>query len=149
LSYAAAAATLSASLSGIADRDRPFLTTLSDLWAHSGDSKAAGAPLQRGVDAWPHDPTFFLSMARLLNDQGEWEAALPYAVAGMSLAWGDNHLRTVAQAARALHGIGRKDEALALIDQTLGAVERPQDGIEVRTPRYITALETLRAEIAG
>lgn len=148
LSYAAAAATLSASLSGVNDHDRPFLTTLSDLWVKSGDPQASRAPLQRGADAWPHDPTFFLAMARLLNDQGEWEAALPYAVAGMSLAWGDNHLRTVAQAARALHGIGRKDEALALIDQTLAAAERPQDGVAVRTPRYISALETLRSEIA-
>jgi hypothetical protein len=64
-------------------------------------------------------------------------------------AYGDQRLRAAARLAEILHEAGDSDGAVAVIDAELAAFERPAEGTDVRSFRYLTALEELRAALTG
>jgi thiol-disulfide isomerase/thioredoxin len=139
---AAAAATLRSSLSGDPALDRGYYTFLAELQAEGGDLDGAVAFLDAQTARWAGDPTWDLAAARLLNDAGRFADAAARAERGMPNAWGDNLLRMSAQLATARKGLGDPAGAAAVARSALDAVPAPAADVDVRTPRYRTALET-------
>lgn len=133
---AEAAAALMASLSGDPVADRPWLTALADLRAEGGDVDGALAGLAEATAAFPGDPTFLLTAARIANEAGRPADALALADRAWDLAWGDNRLRVALQKAKALVALGRAADASAFVDATLAAAPAPPPGVRVRTTRY-------------
>lgn len=149
LLYKAGAALLTASLSGEPRQDRGNWTFLAELHESAGDADAAEAVLNRAVAAYPEEFTFLHALAGLLDRAGRPADALPHALAALAVSYGDNQLRATERAARLLAKLDRKEEALELIDRALAAAPRPPEGLDVRTPRYLSNLEKARAEIAA
>lgn len=145
--YAAAASALSSSLSGDAALDRPYYTYLAELYRRSGQAERGIELLRDAASAYPHEFTYFYAGAGILLREERFEEALAWSAAAQALAYGDQSLRAAKRAADILVGLERTDEAIAVIDRALRDAEDPGD-LEVRTNRYITALEELRAEIA-
>lgn len=147
--YSAAAVALEGQLTGDPALDRGHYTFLADLYASSGQVPRAVALLQEARVAFPGDFTWPYALANTLLDAERAAEALPYAEEAVAVGYGDNRLRAVKTQARVLVALGRQPEALALLDRTLAEAVRPAEGLDVRTPRYLKALEDLRAEIAA
>ena len=143
--YAAAAATLRSAMSGDPALDRAHYTFLASLYEHSGRPDLGLEVLQQAASVYPHEMTWYLAAAGLLLRQDEPQRALPYAIAASSLAYGDQLLRATRTHADVLWALGQEEEALALVDQVLSDAEAPDD-LQVRTHRYIAALQTWREE---
>ncbi|MCB9761359.1 MAG: thioredoxin family protein [Alphaproteobacteria bacterium] len=141
--YAAAAALLQSALSGDPARDRGHYTFLATLLERAGDPDAALDVLRDATRAWPHEFTFHFAAAGLLQRQGRYTDALPYALAAEALSYGDMRLRAVHRHAELLFALGQDDDARALIAQTLEETERPADDVKVRTGRYLDKLVEL------
>lgn len=143
----AAAAALRPALTGDLRRDRGHLTWLAELLAGSGDVDGAVALLGRAVATWPADFTFHHALASTLHEAGRDALALPPAQAALACAYGDNRLRAARGLALVLEALGRREEALAVVVEALERAERPAEGLDVRTPRYLAALEELRGRL--
>lgn len=143
---AAAVASLRAGFTGDALRDRAYWTWYAELLQLSGDPDAALAFLDEAAEQFPDEPTWALSASGILLDAERPEEALARAEAAMPLAWGDNRLRLATRKVEALHALGRADEARAFGDAVLAEVPTPDDGLDIRTPRY---REQLAQAMAG
>ncbi len=144
--YAAAASALAGALSGDPALDRPYYTYLASLYQAAGEGDRAMDLLSDAASAYPHEFTFFYAGAGILLKEERYDEALAWSSAARALAYGDQALRAAKREADILVALGEGDKALAVIDRALSEAERPVD-LDVRTPRYITALEDLRAEI--
>ncbi|MBM4369071.1 MAG: hypothetical protein FJ102_22840, partial [Deltaproteobacteria bacterium] len=69
--------------------------------------------------------------------------------AALALAQGDQVLRAAERLGRVLLAGGKHAEALGLVAQALAGATRPDPSVDVRTHRYVKALETLRDELGG
>ncbi len=146
--YAAGAAALRAGLSGEPERDRGHWTFLAQLLERAGDAEAGIAVLAEGARHYPEEFTFHYAAAGLQQRAGLLDDALTSIDAAVAFSYGDNALRAATRKAEILAARGQTDAALALIDATLAAAPRPNADLKVRTPRYLAALETLRAELS-
>ncbi|MCB9690745.1 MAG: thioredoxin family protein [Alphaproteobacteria bacterium] len=141
--FASAASILSASLTGDFAADRGYLEFLATLLDRSGEVDAAIALLDRTAREHPDEPTFFLAAASHLNEHERYAEALRRAELAMRTAWGDNRLRVATEAATALMGLDRADEARSLARKTLEEVPAPDASLKVRTHRYREKLAKL------
>jgi len=147
--YAASAAALRASLTGDPVLDRGQWTGLASIMARAGDHDGAIVLLEGAVGHYPEEFTFHYSLALRKSGADDHAGAAVSARAALEHGYGDNRLRAAKVLAEALHASGDTEAALAVIDETLEAAVVPEEGLEVRTPRYIERLEEARAEIAG
>jgi thiol-disulfide isomerase/thioredoxin len=147
--YGAAAATLRASLTGEPALDRGQWTSLAAAMARAGDRAGAIAFLEEAVGHYPEEFTFHYALARQRSAADDQGGTIEAARAAHLYGYGDNRLRAAKVLAEALHADGQTDAALVLLDETLAGAVVPEEGVDVRTPRYLAALEELRAELAA
>ena len=146
--YASAAAHLSGVFTGDSALDRPYVTFLASLYQKAGQAERSMELLRDFASAYPHEFTFFYAGAGILLREERFDEALAWSSAARALAYGDQSLRAAKREADILVGLGEIDTALAVIERALADAEDPGD-LEVRTDRYIQALEDLRAEITA
>lgn len=144
---AAAVRALEPALTGDLAADRGHLDWQAALLAGSGDVQGALEVLDRAAGAWPDEFTFHDAKAVVLLDAGRPADALAPARLALERSWGDNRLRAARGLAQVLVALERPDEARAVVDQALAQAARPGEGLDVRTPRYLEALEALRASL--
>jgi len=137
------ALSLTAGLSGDLDQDRGHLSFLARLWEYAGDVDRAAKVLDEAVSHWPDDMTFHEHRGSLALRQDDLATAISEAEAAVRSGHGDNKLRATELLAEALHAAGRTDAAIALVQKTLAEAPRPGDELDVRTPRYLNALQAL------
>ncbi len=99
------------------------------------------------VELAPEEFTWHYKQAEFLRDHRNGAGAADAASRALQFSYGDNRLRAAKRLAELLHAAGDDEAALSTIDDAL-AVPPPAEE-HVRTHRYRTALEELRAEIAG
>lgn len=134
--YAAAAALLRTELTGDPRRDKGHLGWLAWLTEHAGRPDRAIGILEDAASAFPDEPTFHRSLARLHLRQGQPEAALAAAETALARSWGDNRLMVAMVKVDALLALGREAEARTWVTSLLAAEPAPDDGVDVRTRRY-------------
>ncbi|HEX4047543.1 MAG TPA: thioredoxin fold domain-containing protein [Elusimicrobiota bacterium] len=100
------------------------------------------------VKAYPSEFTFNYEYASELSDDGDAASAYPYAVAAAKTGYGDNWLRAMRLKGALELKLGRRGEAAKTVDEALAETVPPKSPA-VRTYRYVTALRTLRREIAA
>jgi len=146
---AAAAALLSAGLSGDPRLDRGHYTFLAHLYSAAGDPEGGLAVLEGAAEAFPEEFTYHYSAAGILEDEERYEEALAKAQLASEYAYGDMSIRAAMTQARILEAMERIDDARQVLTDALERVERPQEGEEVRTWTYIKRLEAQLAELDG
>lgn len=149
LLYGAAAQALATAMTGDPALDRGHWSFLAHLREAAGDAAGARALLSAAVGHYPEEFTFHHALGGLLLRQGAAAEAVVAAQAAVAHGYGDNRLRAVRLLAEALHADGQTGAALALLDETLAGAVRPPPELQVRTPRYLQALEDLRATLGG
>jgi tetratricopeptide (TPR) repeat protein len=115
----------------------------------AGDLAGARSLLETAVGWYPEEFTFHYSLAGLLLRNGLATEALAAAEAALRHGYGDNRLRAAERLARVHAAAGDSASALATIDTALSAAKRPGEELQVRTFRYIKALEDARTELGG
>jgi hypothetical protein len=85
----------------------------------------------------------------LLKDQDRLDEALASASLAAEHAHGDTALRAGHQVAAVLVALGKKDEAKKVLEASLAAAKRPEEGQKVRTWRYLEFLETALADLVA
>ena len=145
--YAAAAATLASAMTGDPALDRPYVTFLAELYRKAGQADRGMELLREYASAYPHEFTFFYAGAGILLREERFEEALAWSSAAQALAYGDQALRAAKREAEILAGLGQVDAAIAVIDRALQEADDPGE-LDVRTNRYLTALEDLRVELS-
>lgn len=145
--YGAAAAAMRASMTGAPDQDRGRWGALATAMERAGDRAGAIALMQQAAQHYPEEFTFHYALARRLLSAEDHAGAVSAAGAALDNSYGDNHLRAANLLAKALHADGQPAAAVALLEETLAAAVVPDEGVEVRTPRYLKALQETRASI--
>ncbi len=141
LLYGAAAAAVRESLTGDPRMDRGNYTWLAGLMAKSGDVDGAVALLDQATEAFADEPTFLLKATKILIGAERADEALERSTVGLERAWGDNYLRMAAAHADALVAAGKTEDSKAFAAGVLAKADRPDDGADVRTFRYLDHLE--------
>jgi len=145
--YAAAAALITQSLTGIPEQDRGTWSHLSWVLEQAGAPDASLAVLDTAIEHYPGEFTYHYSRGRVLFAMNRRDDAIAAERTALERAYGDQRLRAAARLAGFLKDEGRHDEAIRLIDTELDAFERPAEGTDVRSFRYLTALEELRGDL--
>lgn len=143
--FAAAAALLESNLSGELAVDRGHYGFLADLWISAGQVDHGLALLNEAAAAYPEEFTFHHALAGQLLGLERLPEALAEAERAVATGYGDNRLRAEKRRAEILVALGRKDEAKASLDAAISSAERPPEGVQVRTTRYLKELEAYRA----
>ena len=143
--FAAAAALLESSLDGDIAVDRGHYTFLADLWISAGQVDHGLWYLESAARAYPEEFTFHHALSGQLLTLGRLPEALAEAERAVTTGYGDNRLRAEKRRAEILVALGRNDEAKASLDAAISAAERPAEGVQVRTTRYLKELEAYRA----
>jgi thiol-disulfide isomerase/thioredoxin len=147
--YGAAAALLHSGMSGDPRLDRGHYTFLSFLYEEAGDREGALAVLEEAIAAFPEEFTYYNAAAGLMRDRGELERALTYAEAAAEFSYGDMALRAAMRRADILSKLERTDEAREVLQAAIDGAERPEEGQQVRTWRYIELAEEQLAGLDG
>ena len=129
------------------DTRRGYIVDLTDSLAKVGNLPRALELLDEYAGFYPMEFTFNHAAARLLLDAKRFVEAEVRARKALAISWGDQRLRAVQHLARALDGLGRRAEAVALLQEELAAAARPGPADEVRTGRYRGQVEALIAEL--
>ncbi len=146
---ASALVTVKAALDGDPNHDKAHVGYLADLYVRVGRLDDGIALLDHYRGIFPAEFTYDHAAARLLLDAGRYPEAEARGRIALAKAWGDQRLRAVQPLARAIARQGRAAEAIALIDQVLAAAEKPAPGVAVRTHRYVSQVNDLRAELSA
>jgi thioredoxin-like negative regulator of GroEL len=133
--YGAAAALVRTQLTGDPLQDKGLYGWLSHLSEKAGNTEEATRLLEAARDAFPGEPTFHTSLARLYLDRGMYEEALAESVRGFEVSWGDNRITAAEVRTRALLALGRDAEARGLVMEVLEALPVPEEDVDVRTHR--------------
>jgi thiol-disulfide isomerase/thioredoxin len=144
---AAAAASLAGSLTGDSELDRAHWGFLSQLYQDAGRPDKALALMQSACSEYPHELTFFHATAGLMLKQERFDEGLPYAHAALALSYGDQRLRAAMRMSELQAGAGNSEKAIAVLKDELSTVERPDEGVQVRTHRYLKQAEEMLAEL--
>ncbi len=120
---------------------------LLDLLSRAGLPDVAEPILQAMLELAPDEFTWHYRYAGFLRKHRASEGAVAAARAALEHSYGDNRLRASMRLAELLNEAGEPDEAIAVLDEALTAAVPTQE--HVRTHRYRTKVEELRAEIAG
>lgn len=140
LLYGAAANALRGALTGEAERDKGLVGWLAWLEEQAGWTDRALGRLEAARATFPDEPTFHLGTARLLLRMGLPAEARAAAEAGLETSWGDNRLTAGKVVVETLIALGRRADAVLLVDRILAELPVPPDGLDVRTGRMRAAL---------
>jgi tetratricopeptide (TPR) repeat protein len=143
LLYGAAARMLQGELTGDVGQDKGHFGWLAWLYEHAGQDALARDVLERARVAYPDEPTFHTSLARMELRLRHYAEAVAAAEVALEHAWGDNQLTAATVKTEALVALGRVDEARAFVEATLAALPAPEDALDVRAHRYRQALRDL------
>ncbi len=135
-------------MTGDPAHDRGFWLEQASFLEGAGQVDAAVSVLRQGQRAWPGEFTWPHNIAGILQRAGRTDEALLEAQAARAAGYGDQVLRATAREAELLASLDRSDEAQVLLGEVLAAAERPAEGTQVRTFRYLAALEALQAELS-
>ena len=149
LMYAASAAALRSAFTGDPIADRGHYTWLAVLMERSGDVDGAVAFLEAQAEAFPDEPTFYLSLAANHLRHERPEDALDAAEAALARSWGDNRLRAGEAVCKSLAALDRDDEAIERAKAILEEVPGVDDELKVRTNRYRSKLQAYVDGTAG
>lgn len=144
--FSGAAATLRTGFVGEPVRDRAHVTFLATLLAKSGDLDAAMDVLAEFEEHFPDEPTWDMKAASLFLDEDQLQDALTRSDQAVAHAWGDNALRAAKTRATILVELGRMDDARAYVADVLASQPVPEEGANIRTPRYRQQLADVVAE---
>lgn len=144
---AAAVALLRGTMTGDPQHDRAHVTFLADLYDGLGDEARALALLDEYALQFPAEFTFDYAATRLLVDHRRWAQAEARGRVALARAWGDQRLRAVQPLARAIAEQGRMAEAIDLLDAEIARTPVPDEGVDVRTTRYLAQVQALRREL--
>jgi len=145
--FALGAAIYRASFEGNPQLDRGRYTFLATLLTRANNPEAAIAAMDEAIAAFPSEFTYHFERATLLKDTERLEEALASSQQAAKHAYGDTALRAGHQVAAILVELDRKEEAKDVLKTTLAAAERPEEGQEVRTWRYLEFLEKALEEL--
>ncbi len=141
-----------AELLGQAEHDDPAHNR--GLWSErawlleeAGDYDAALAVLDTAIHHYPDEFGYHDGKARVLHNLGRLDQAEVEARLALEHAYGDQRLRAVTRLAGILLEEGRPDLGLAAIDAVLADFPMPEDGLEVRTHRYLGQVEAMRGDL--
>ncbi len=133
----------------VAAHDRGFIVDYTDTLASTGNLAEALSVLHTYAAAYPEEFTFHFTASRLLLEAGRNAEAEKSARAALQLAWGDQRLRASGRLAKALDALGRRPEALSVLDAELAAAARPAAEQKVRTHRYLDEVAALASKLRG
>ncbi len=146
---AGALALLRSTLTTDPAHDKGRIVEIADLHAATGDLAGALGQLDEYKGLFPAEFTWDFTAARLLSEGTRLPEAEARGRAALALAQGDQVLRAAERLATILDAQGKRAEALALVRDTLAGAARPGPTVDVRTHRYIKALEALQAKLGG
>ena len=86
-----------------------------------GSSEKLKELFPRLIAAYPSDYVYSQRFAKYLAEKGEFAAALPWSEKAERLCYGANRLAVTKVKAKILAGLGRKDEALAILKRDIKA----------------------------
>jgi tetratricopeptide (TPR) repeat protein len=144
--YAMGASLMRAGLSGDPVLDRGYYTFQATLLESAGDVDGARRVLDDAILAFPQEFTYHYAEAGLLQRAELLDEALDAARSAVEVAYGDMSLRAAGREAKILAAMEQPEDAAAVLKAAIEAAERPEEGLEVRTWRY---LEMLEAQLAG
>lgn len=147
--YGSAAALLRAGMTGDPRLDRGYYTFLAYLHGEAGDTEGALATLDEVIAVYPEEFTYHHSKAGVLKKAGRYEEALAAEALAARYAYGDMSLRAAMSQAAILEELARVDEARAVLQAALDEAERPEEGVQVRTTRYLQQVEEQLAGLDG
>ncbi len=136
-------------LTGDPQLDRGYWLDLASFLEDAGQIDRAVEVLENGGSFFPTEFTWAYNQAGILQRAGRAQEALPLAQTGLERAHGDQRLRAARRAAELLAQLGDTPAAVALLEETLASAERPDATVQVRTHRYLAALETLLAGLSA
>jgi thiol-disulfide isomerase/thioredoxin len=145
--YALAASLHQASFTGNAQADRGRYGFQATLLEQAGQPERALAVIDQAIAAFPQEFTYHYRRAGLLQGADRLEEAAISAQAALDHAHGDMSLRAGRRLASIQADQGQLDLAIATLKTTLATAERPEQGIEVRTWRYLDQAEADLAEL--
>ncbi len=124
-------------------RVHDLLDALGEAGLHDAERRILAWMVEGVPDrfAWLHRSAAFF------RGRGELDSALLVARQAVDRGFGDNRLRASQRCAEILLDLGRKAEALSVIDDALAAPEPPE--VAVRTHRYRGALTALRTRVSA
>ena len=127
-------------------KQRGHLMEAAHCLTAAGRTEDALTVIDAALRVEPDEAAFHYLRARV--SEGREAAALVDAAEAYRLAGGDLKLRAAAAYSDLLAGVGRVDEAAALLNETLASQDLPADEA-IRTHRYVNALRDRLAELAG
>ena len=117
------------------------------LYEQAGEREAALAVLDTAIGHYPDEFGYHNSKARVLQGLERLDDALAEVGLALEHAYGDQRLRAVTHQAGILLELGRPAEGLAAIDAVLADFPVPEEGLDVRTHRYLGQVEAMRDEL--
>lgn len=115
------------------------------LWK-SGDFKLAKKYYERLEKKYPDEFTFYYQHAYMLRQMKSPEQALAKALQAFEHSYGDNKLRVTSMIAELQIELGRKKEALEMLNKVISSTELPEDKT-IRTHRYFDKLIKLKEKL--
>lgn len=147
--HALAAALTRTCLTGDPLLDRGTWSNLAWHLEEGGQPEEAARVYEDAIAVFPQEFTWHAALARLRMDQGLPDQALAPARAALEQAWGDQRLRAAITLSDVYLALGRRDEALAVLDQAAAQVPVPDASVQVRTTRYLEKLREQREKVQG
>lgn len=144
---AAAIRLIQEELTGDDEKDRGYFTDLASLYADIGQWEEAEKLLARAISRWPQEFTWHFVLARIRLEANLFEGAEAEARLAYQNGYGDQRLRAAMVLAKALKGLKRGPEAVAVLEGALAEIPEPPAGVEVRTHRYRQQVTELKAEV--
>lgn len=117
--------------------DRWRADNLRVFYAAAGDTDVRMALNEKLIEAFPQDYVYPDRQARILLAADRAADALPYLELAASRAYGVNRLRVAGRHATALQALGRRDEAIGVINIALRANKKffPEEAAKLRAQR--------------
>jgi thioredoxin-like negative regulator of GroEL len=145
--FALGAAIYRTAFTGDPTADRGRTSFLVDLLYRAGDVEGALAVVDEAIAHFPEEFTYHHKRAGVLHDEGRLEEALISGQAATAHATGDMSLRAAMKTAAILSDLDRTDDATRVLKLALTQAERPEEGLKVRTWRYIELIEAQLEEL--
>ncbi len=145
--YGQSAAQLALAMTGEPAHDRGLWSNQAWALEQAGHPDQALAVLDEALTHYPDEFTYHYARARVLKGMGRLEDARGAGRAALDEAYGDQRLRAAKRLAEILLEMGRTAEAITLIDEVIQGFSAPTEDLEVRTHRYLTALDELRSDL--
>ena len=129
--------------------DRGRYSFWMTLLRRADQHAAALAAIDEAIAAFPEEFTYHHSKAGLLLEMGQHSEALAAARTAHKHAYGDMTLRAVVREAEILVAMDQTPDAVSVLRQILETAERPPEGTDVRTWRYLGKARDLLSELEG